>query len=333
MKQRLFTPVALAAAIAFAGCTMHEQETPDLSGPSEYGTSIAIAAERDILTQDGFDNTTITIKAFKSNGSPQDRLNLRAEIQVGGARADTFGSLSQRTMMTDSNGQAKVIYTAPKPTAVPVGDGTIVDIVITPEGTDFNNTVSRRAAILVVPPGSVVAPIADLQAIFTFTPKSPNDSEPVLFDASESKAAAGSVIASYTWDFGDGASGFGVSANHKYASAGIYVVKLTISDSVGRSAQTSATVTVSAGVNPTAAFTSSPGDPLVNQPVNFNASASRAAPGRTIKSYDWDFGDRTFGSGITPSHPYAAAHAYVATLTVTDDTGKKGTATGTVTVK
>ncbi len=88
-----------------------------------------------------------------------------------------------------------------------------------------------------------------------------------------------------------------MTAGHAYTTAGTYVVTLTISDAFGRSAQKSANVVVAAGVNPTAAFTSSPSDPLVNQPVNFNASGSRAAPGRTIKSYDWDFGDGVFGSG------------------------------------
>ena len=79
---------------------------------------------------------------------------------------------------------------------------------------------------------------------------------------------------------------------------GTYVVTLTISDGYGRTATTSQTITVAGGVNPTAVFTSSPSDPLVNQPVNFNASGSRAAPGRTIASYEWDFGDGTFGQGV-----------------------------------
>ena len=71
----------------------------------------------------------------------------------------------------------------------------------------------------------------------------------------------------------------------------------------------------------------------MNQPVNFNASGTRAAPGRTIKSYEWDFGDGTFGSGITTSHSYGLPRSYVVVLTVTDDSGKKGTATGSVSVR
>jgi serine protease len=109
---------------------------------------------------------------------------------------------------------------------------------------------------------------------------------------------------------------------------------LTVSDAYGRTASSSQSVTVTAGLNPTAAFTSSPTTPGVNQQVNFNASGTRAAPGRTITSYDWDFGDGTPAkSGITVSHAYTVAGSYVVVLTVTDDLGKKGTATGTVAVK
>jgi chitinase len=124
-----------------------------------------------------------------------------------------------------------------------------------------------------------------------------------------------------------------VTVGHAFETAGSYVVTLTISDSYGRSAQKSTNVIVGAGVNPTASFTSSPSDPLVSQPVNFNASGTRAAPGRTIRSYEWDFGDGTFGQGPVTSHAYALPRSYVVVLTVTDDSGKAGTATGTVTVK
>ena len=61
----------------------------------------------------------------------------------------------------------------------------------------------------------------------------------------------------------------------------------------------------------------------------FDASASADSDG-TISSYAWAFGDGTTGSGVNPSHAYAAAGNYVATLTVTDNRG--GTATTTVPV-
>ena len=323
---------AVAAALTLgSACTMKNQEAPPLSGPSEYATSIAISTAPDILTQDGASQSLITITARDTNSAPIRNLSMRADITVGGVHAD-FGSLSARNLVTGSDGRASLVYTAPAAPSVSVDNGTIVDIVITPVGTDYANTTSRTASIRLVPPGSV-APPDGLKPNFTFTPSAPVDSQTVLFDASGSTSAAGNPIVSYSWNFGDGGRGSGVTAGHSYTTAGSYVATLTISDAFGRSAQKSANIVVTAGVNPTAAFTSSPSDPLVNQAVNFNASGTRAAPGHTIKSYEWDFGDGVFGSGITTTHTYGLARSYVVVLTVTDDSGKKGTATGTVAVK
>lgn len=333
MTRRTSVGIAAVGAVLTlaSACTMKSQEAPPLSGPSEFATSIGITISPDVLTQDGASQSLITITARDSNSSPIRNLSLRAEITVGGIRAD-FGSLSARNLVTGSDGRASLVYTAPAAPSVAVDNGTIVDIVITPVGTDYNNSSVRTAAIRLVPPGSV-APPDGLRPAFTFTPAAPVDSQTVLFDASESTSATGNPIVSYAWNFGDGGRGSGVTAGHAYTTAGSYVATLTISDAYGRTAQKSANVVVLAGLNPTASFTSSPNDPLVNQPVNFNASGSRAAPGRTIKSYEWDFGDGSFGSGATTSHSYGLARTYVVVLTVTDDSGKKGTATGSVLVK
>ena len=173
-------------------------------------------------------------------------------------------------------------YTAPAAPSVAVDSGTVVSIVVTPtDGGDFGNAAPRLASIRLVPPGIIVPPDG-LKASFVFSPSSPTDSQPVLFDASGSTAANGNAIASYSWNFGDGRSASGRLVSHAFTTAGTYVVTLTVSDALGRTGQSAQTVIVAGGVNPTAAFTSSPSDPLVNQPVNFNGTGSRAAPGRTI---------------------------------------------------
>lgn len=51
-----------------------------------------------------------------------------------------------------------------------------------------------------------------------------------------------------------------------------------------------------------------------------------------IASYQWDFGDGSTGTGQTPSHAYASAGTYIATLTVTDHRGATGTDTAVVSV-
>ncbi|MEO7700049.1 MAG: S8 family serine peptidase, partial [Opitutus sp.] len=75
---------------------------------------------------------------------------------------------------------------------------------------------------------------------------------------------------------------------------------------------------------PVANFTSS----CSGLTCSFNASGSTALAGAT---YDWNFGDATSGSGITTSHPYAAAGTFTVTLNVTDANGTSST-TRTVTV-
>lgn len=52
------------------------------------------------------------------------------------------------------------------------------------------------------------------------------------FDGSGSTDSDGS-IASYAWDFGDGATGTDASANHTFGAAGTYSVKLTVTDDRG----------------------------------------------------------------------------------------------------
>jgi PKD repeat protein len=58
----------------------------------------------------------------------------------------------------------------------------------------------------------------------------------------------GSTITGYAWDFGDGSSASGATADHTYATAGTYTVKLTVTDALGATATTSRSVAVNAPV-------------------------------------------------------------------------------------
>ncbi len=80
-------------------------------------------------------------------------------------------------------------------------------------------------------------------------------------------------------------------------------------------------------VAPTASFTSS----CPNATCFFDASAS-TAPGSTITSYSWDFGDGTTGTGVKPSHTYTSTGNKTVKLTVTNAQNAMATATNTATV-
>ena len=331
----------VACAATFVGCTMKGQDTPPLTGPSELGVSISLRTQPEILVQDGSSQSLVTITARDSNGQPKRNVSIITGIFVGGVRND-FGSISARNLVTDANGEARLTYTAPMlPSGPAVDAGTIVDIGVTPldqNGTGgFGNSTTRYASIRLIPPG-IVVPADGLSPYFTATPSSPADHQTVLFDAcndpARACAPANNPIASYSWNFGDGATGSGRTATHSYNVAGTYAVTLTITDQYNRSASTTQTLDVAGGTAPTASFLTSPSAPLVGDNVNFNASASVPASGRTIRTYAWDFGDGTLKTttGPTTTHDFVTAGVFTVTLLVTDDAGRQGVATASVTV-
>jgi PKD repeat protein len=78
---------------------------------------------------------------------------------------------------------------------------------------------------------------------------------------------------------------------------------------------------------PVAAFTSTTN----NLAASLDGSGSNDPDG-SITGYAWNFGDSTTGTGVSPTHTYAAGGTYNVTLTVTDNGGLTGTVTHPVTV-
>ena len=128
------------------------------------------------------------------------------------------------------------------------------------------------------------------------------------------------TITNYAWDFGDGATGSGVTTTHTYANAGDYTVKLTVTDDDGATNVLSKTVHVNKP--PVAAFTTNANGALLQ--VDGSTSTDQ---GGSITSYAWTYGDGGTGTGASSSHLYAAGGTYNVTLTVTDNEGATGTLT------
>jgi PKD repeat protein len=335
VRLRFTTTATILVLTAAAACTVHKQEAPSLTGPSELGTSIVVQVSPDVLAQDGASQSLVTITARDANGQPKGNLALRADVSVNGTIVEgTLGTLSARSVTTDGSGHATLTYTAPAlPQGVPVPAGT-VQIEVTPVGSDFGNSTSRTASVrLILPPGVGGVPPCTINPNLkiTLTPSAPTDHQDVIFDASFATAPSASIV-SYVWQFSDGGSGSGRTTQHAFDSPGSASATVTATDAVGSSVCNSVAFTVAQGQGPTAAFVVSPSTPLPNQQVFFNAASSKPSSGRTITSYRWDFGDGTSGSGVQTSHTYSVTGGYSVTLTVTDDAGNVGTVTQSVTI-
>ena len=192
-------------------------------------------------------------------------------------------------------------------------EGTYTVILTVTDNNGATNTVSHVLTVANIPPTpSFTADVQNRTVTFTSTSADPDG-----------------VIASSTWDFGDGTFGTGTTTTHTYGAAGTYDVNLTVTDNNAAPATASNPVTVNdapANLDPTASFTSS---------VQFHTatltSTSTDADG-TIASYSWDFGDATNGSGPTNQHTYSAPGTYPVALTVTDDDGATNTISNDVTI-
>ena len=326
MTNYLTRALVLAIAALAAACTISDTTPPPFAGPSEMSLSLAISANPDVLSQDGGSQSLITIDARDATGQPAANQLLHLEIEGG-----DFGTLSSRSVVTNSQGRATFTYTAPAATGADATQN--VAIRIRPSGTDNASEFSRVVNIRLNPSGTINTGAPN--PVFTFVPEDPEAFVPVRFDGRASTASRGATITSYSWDFGDGTSGSGATTSHSYSAPGAYGVRLTVTDSQGISATSAAQViTVDGGSTPTATFVFSPTEPVSGNPVFFNGTLSRPGPGHSIVRYRWNWGDGTSnGSGSTTSHTFAATGSYIVVLTVTDEVGQTATASQTVDIQ
>ncbi|MFI5735370.1 PKD domain-containing protein [Kribbella sp. NPDC051587] len=142
------------------------------------------------------------------------------------------------------------------------------------------------------------------------------------FDGSASSPS----IASYAWESGDSQTGTGATPSHTYATAGSYTVKLTVTDTAGKTGSTTKQVQAGAppaGQPPRASFTVQ----CQWAVCSFNGTGS-TDPDNDIASYAWNFGDGKTGTGATASNTYPNTQkTYTAELKVTDRAGLSKTTT------
>jgi PKD repeat protein len=127
-------------------------------------------------------------------------------------------------------------------------------------------------------------------------------------------------VVSWSWSFGDGTFGSGVTVNHTYATNGTRLVTLTVSDAAGGTGSRSRNVSVNDNP-PVAAFTVG----CTGRVCSANGSTSSDDLG--ISDFQWTWGDSqiTHTSTATTSHTYAVNGTYGIVLKVTDTVGQTDT--------
>lgn len=317
--------VALMSAATFAACTVEDTTAPPLSGPSEMALSLRLQATPDSIPHDGMSQSAISLEALGPDNRPVRGLAVRLEILREGVPFD-FGTLSAKNVVTGDDGRARVTYTAPPAPFESTGTGVIVSILGTPIGSDYAGQQARSVDLRLTPVGVIRPPTDPPVPAFVVTPTPVSAFTPATFDASGTTddGFVCGTRCTYSWSFGDGGSGSGMVVTHEFRAPGGYAVTLTVTDERGYMQSLTQTVSVATATAPTAAFVFSPSEPLPGQMIFFNASASRAAPGRRIVFYEWDFGSGREGEGVTIAKGYNTPGTYVVTLKVTDDANQVG---------
>ena len=189
-------------------------------------------------------------------------------------------------------------------------------------------TESRQSA----PFAFVMPSETALKAVITANALSGSAPLTVGFNASSSTG----TIASYVWNFGDGATATGSNtASHTYTTAGTFTAKLTVTNASGLTSSVTTAVTVTGSTStkpPVAVISSSTAAGQAPLTVTFNGSGSTCASNASIASYSWSFGDGSSASGASTSHAFTAAGTYSTTLTVTDSKGLTSSASTPIVV-
>lgn len=306
-------------ATATASCGIEKQTAPALAGPSEFGTSITMVADPNMVQRDGVSQARITLIARDANSGPYARRPINVSIApING------GTLSASQVETDATGQAVFWFTAPSVE-------TLVDnvtIAATPFGANFDNAVAQSISVRLLAPGAA-------KPVFTVSPPSPQRFQSATFVASGTTFAGTPCqsACTYVWNFGGESSATGEVVAYAFKEQKTYIVTLSVTSPTGITTTTQQNVVVQAPTLPTASFTVSPSSPLIGQTTNFNGSGSTAANGATIATYAWDFGNGQTATGSSATTTFASDATYIVRLTVTDSNGLVGFVTQSVTVR
>lgn len=172
---------------------------------------------------------------------------------------------------------------------------------------------------------TVAAPVVPpLSEILFGAPSTGEAPLPVEF---QSIASGGVAPYSYAWNFGDGSTATGATANHTYSTGGTFTANVTVTDANGHSARQSKTIDVTSALSVSATVT--PASGVAPLGVDFTATPQGGA---SPYAYSWTLGDGSTSGSAAFNHTYLTAGTEEISLTVTDANGRQAQWNGSVDV-
>jgi len=174
-------------------------------------------------------------------------------------------------------------------------------------------------------------------ASFTSTPSSATTATAISFNGTASYDPDGTLV-SYSWAFGDGATGTGSVVAHSYTLAKTYTVTLTVTDNGGIIGSTTTQVTIT-DRPPVVSFMPSPTTANTGQSITLSISA--VDPDGTISTTRIDWGDNAnqlySGAVSSATHSYnstgsSTSKTFTIIITATDNNASYASTTSQVTI-
>jgi PKD repeat protein len=342
MRVRLLGIVLTAAALT--GCTLNNQDAPDLSGPSGLSLSMSVSAAPDHLMQDGSSQAVVTATVRDAQGAPVSGLGINWAVSTSdGTQLEPVTQFS----VTNAQGQALTRVTAPPPPTQVPASPLKLRVSAQAQGTDASVSAPgfERNKITVevelVPPAGTPTANRNPVASFTVVPVTGNVLQAVTFDASatlDEGTRCGSAC-TYRWDFGDFTTDTGMTSSHTYTLPDTYRITLTVTDARGGVGSATRDLVINGPAAPKAEF----GITTISSVAMTSATVSLDATGRstvgapaTIVQYAWTVDSNSPVVTTTPLYSpvtLTGQGVHSISLTVTDSLGRTATVSHTFTVQ
>ena len=193
------------------------------------------------------------------------------------------------------------VSTDPQPTHTYVQSGTFTVTLIATNQYGCEDVANRSQYITIYPKpdASVIANTAfgcDTSTVFTFSNNS-------------------SSITSYLWNFGDGTTSTQANPTHRYRNNGTFPVSLYLQNSFGCTDTSDFPFQIRVGPGYWPGLTMDKDTGCAPLTVHFNN------PNQNIASCQWNFGDGTSSTQLTPDHTYNTPGYFTVTLNITSSSG------------